>query len=261
MSLADAGLTGELAPELDSLESLQVLNLSGANNLTAGGKCAPNVSSLSLPVSMLGPLGELCVTGGEFVSVSAGDLHTCGLKLDGSVACWGDISGGAATPPAGEFASVSTGYSYTCGVKLDGSVACWGALPRQYNQGQFTPPAGEFDSVSAGSIHACGVKRDGSVACWGNNGAGAATPPAGEFASVSAGFSALHSTSSIYAGNDSPHTCGVKVDGSVACWGYDNWGAATPPAGEFASVSAGAFYNCGVKRDGSVACWGSGFQY
>ena len=70
------------------------------------------------------------------------------------------------------------------------------------------------------------------------------------FASVSAGWD---------------HTCGVQRDGSVACWGsnYANsiWlGQATPPAGEFTSVSAGGVigggHTCGVRRDGSVACWG-----
>ena len=46
------------------------------------------------------------------------------------------------------------------------------------------------------------------------------------------------------------------VDGSVACWGYDSEGQATPPKGEFASVSAGQYHTCGVRTDGSVACWG-----
>ncbi len=52
------------------------------------------------------------------------------------------------------------------------------------------------------------------------------------------------------------HTCGVQRDGSVACWGDDGDGEATPPAGEFASVIAGEEHTCGVKVDGSVACWG-----
>ena len=48
--------------------------------------------------------------------------------------------------------------------------------------------------------------------------------PPGEFVSVSAGLG---------------HTCGVRTDGSVECWGGDEWGQSTPPPGEFASVSAG----------------------
>ena len=174
----------------------------------------------------------------RFASVSAGSSHTCGLKRDGAVACWGRDHRGQAKPPAGEFVSVSAGFWHTCGVKRDGSVACWG----WDDYGRAAPPAGEFASVSAGAWHTCGVKRDGSVACWGRDDDGQATPPAGEFASVSAG---------------AYHTCGVQRDGSVACWGRDDDGQATPPAGEFASVSAGAYHTCGVQRDGSVACWGS----
>ena len=45
------------------------------------------------------------------------------------------------------------------------------------------------------------------------------------------------------------HTCGVLRDGSALCWGFDGGGEATPPEGEFASVSAGG--------DHSVACWGA----
>ena len=182
--------------------------------------------------------GQVTPPTGGFASVSAGYYHTCGVGRDGSVACWGLNRHGRATPPAGEFASVSAGGNHTCGVRRDGSASCWGSN----GHGQVTPPAGEFVSVSAGSAHTCGVGRDGSVACWGWNEDGQVTPPAGEFASVSAGWA---------------HTCAVKRDGSVACWGNDNWGQKTPPAGEFASVSAGGGHTCGVRQDGSVACWGS----
>ena len=52
------------------------------------------------------------------------------------------------------------------------------------------------------------------------------------------------------------HTCGVRSNGSVACWGNDRNGEATPPAGSFASISVGGNHTCGVRRNGSVACWG-----
>ena len=52
------------------------------------------------------------------------------------------------------------------------------------------------------------------------------------------------------------HTCGVRSNGSVACWGSNADGRATPPAGSFVSVSAGAIHTCGVRSNGSVACWG-----
>ena len=56
------------------------------------------------------------------------------------------------------------------------------------------------------------------------------------------------------------HTCGVKTDGTVACWGRNDLGQATPPGGTFTQVSAGGYHTCGVKTDGTVACWGDNFS-
>ena len=181
--------------------------------------------------------GQATPPGGSFSSISAGNLHVCGVKTGGSAACWGGDQFGQATPPGDSFSSVSAGTAHVCGVKTDGSVACWG----NDDYGQATPPGGLFSSIGAGDVHTCGVKTDGSVVCWGYSDAGQATPPGGSFSSVSAGNS---------------HTCGVKTDGSAACWGNDDEGQATPPRGSFSSVSAGAGHTCGVKTGGSMVCWG-----
>ena len=60
-------------------------------------------------------------------TVSAGENHTCGLRTDGTVSCWGDNRQGQTTPPQGTFTQVSAGMTHTCGVRTDGTVACWGA--------------------------------------------------------------------------------------------------------------------------------------
>ena len=69
---------------------------------------------------------SLATPEGEFASVSAGYTYNCGVRVDGSVACWGGNDFGEITPPEGEFASVSSGRGHICGLRVDGSVACWG---------------------------------------------------------------------------------------------------------------------------------------
>ena len=117
-----------------------------------------------------GPSATTSVSTRDFNAVSAGAFHTCGVKTDGAVACWGEPEGGRATPPAGEFLSVSAGGAHTCGMRADGSVECWGSNRNPRNGifvGQASLPHGSFTSVSAGWLHTCGVRIDGSVECWG----------------------------------------------------------------------------------------------
>ena len=47
-----------------------------------------------------------------------------------------------------------------------------------------------------------------------------------------------------------------REDGTLACFGDDLYGQATPPAGTFEELSAGYHHNCAVRSNGAVACWG-----
>ena len=62
--------------------------------------------------------------------------HTCGVKVDGSAACWGSNSNGQTNAPPEAFQSISAGYQHSCGVKTDGNVVCWGGN----SDGQSTVP-------------------------------------------------------------------------------------------------------------------------
>ena len=113
-----------------------------------------------------------------FTAISSGYEHTCGLRSNGSVACWGFNHYGQATAPAGEtFTAISSGGFHTCGLRSNGAVACWG-----FNSyGQTTVPAGEtFTAISSGYYHTCGLRSNGAVACWGRNHRGQTAVPAGE---------------------------------------------------------------------------------
>jgi len=46
--------------------------------------------------------------------------------MDRSVVCWGDDASGQNRAPLGPFVLVSWGELHTCGLKSDGTVTCWG---------------------------------------------------------------------------------------------------------------------------------------
>ena len=87
--------------------------------------------------SVTSPRGEASPPEREtFTDISSGHYHTCGLREDGSVACWGDNDYGAASPPEGEtFTTISSGMGHTCGLREDGSARCWG----DNSEGQSSP--------------------------------------------------------------------------------------------------------------------------
>ena len=180
---------------------------------------------------------------GPFTAISAGVYnHTCALRADKSIDCWGSNLGGQAPAHvAGSYSSVSAGAYHTCALKVDGDVTCWGS-----NESGLAPPrvAGPFTAVSAGNSHTCAVRADRDIACWGSNSHGAAPPLVqGPFTSVSAA---------------TYNTCAVQADGDISCWGTDSYGQApTEVGGPFTAVSAGFSHTCGLRTNGNIACWGS----
>ena len=175
---------------------------------------------------------------GVFRAVSAGGFHTCGIRTDDTVACWGDNLSGQSSAPSGTFKAISAGYAHTCAIRTDGTVACWGGNLF----GQSSPPSGTFKAVSAGVEHTCGIRTDDAVDCWGYNRDGRSSAPSGTFKAVSA---------------DRAHTCGIRSDATVACWGSNAYGQASPPSGTFKAISAAGVHTCGIRTDNTLACWGN----
>lgn len=178
-----------------------------------------------------------------FASISAGNLHTCAVALDGTGYCWGENAGGQlgdgttgmhATPVAvagnHTFTSISAGGSHSCGVTSDAGTLCWGTgLFGQLGTGvmndvRLTPTALQnaapgMTLASAGSDYSCAA-TDTAAYCWGLNSSGqlgtgnttnSAQPVAVRLASpvvlVSAGTT---------------HSCGVvPSESAVYCWGFN----------------------------------------
>ena len=123
----------------------------------------------------------------EFSLVSAGGFHSCGLRVDESVLCWGLNGFGEADAPSGSFVQVSAGGFHSCGLRVDGSIVCWGRT----DVGQADAPSGSFTQLSSGGEHSCGLRSDGSVVCWGSNDSGEGDAPSGSFVQVSSGSGAF----------------------------------------------------------------------
>jgi len=154
-------------------------------------------SDKSIPTAVAG--------GGSWMQISAGRLHTCGIKVDGSAWCWGSNQNGALGDGRGDdYESLdSTTYSttpqlvsgglswlqidagpyesyLTCGIASDNSGFCWGGnRVGQVGDGTsgnwrteptaIDAPGVTWSEISTGWGFACGITTEGVAQCWGYN--------------------------------------------------------------------------------------------
>ena len=111
------------------------------------------------------PSSTFVSSASKYQAVDAGKNHTCGIKLDNTLECWGDNIQGQTNAPEGQFLSVSAGGVYSCGIDFENQLACWGhaAIP--------SPPDGDYTHVSVGDEHACAITvaagNKNRIDCWG----------------------------------------------------------------------------------------------
>jgi hypothetical protein len=187
--------------------------------------------------------GESCEV--VFTELVTGEAHTCGLRTDGSVACWGLLQLGGGDAPAMSFSSIAAGLYHGCGIRNDDAgLTCWGSN----QQGQANAPSGTFQDVAAGRFTTCAVSTAGALSCWGLDGfGGVLVPPGGTFASVGTGSAA-------------GRTCAIRPDGTASCFGPSTGDGSGPPPLTFTAVASGLFESCGIASDGQIACWDFDFR-
>ncbi len=181
------------------------------------------------------------------LSVSSGDFHTCAVKSDGTVWCWGDNTSGElgnGVPGVDFFTAqevavisnaleVSAGGAHTCARLNDGRITCWGAggsgqlgngltadiaVPISRDTGITTAI-----DVSAGEAHTCAVKTDNTVWCWGNNASGQLGDGTQNNTRLSpVQVSGINNAIAVSAGGN--HTCALLTGGTVWCWGDNSFG-------------------------------------
>ena len=188
----------------------------------------------------------------QFVAISSGVWHTCGLREDGSAKCWGKLRSTNLYPPQGErFKALASGEYQTCGLRLDNTVLCWG-----WDPGPGTPlldetPGGKFSALDAGGRHTCGLRSNGQVECWGywRNEPPYYVPSYEDYPSahIDGGLNSISV--------DGLRGCGLRSDGTAFCWGsgHDDYPEDIP----FSHMSVGGGHTCAIRKDdGGLVCWG-----
>lgn len=199
--------------------------------------------------------------------------------------------------------AISAGAQHSCAVRQDGQVVCWGSGEKgQLGDGitdaghqtvvpvKVAGPGGvglleDAVAVTAGRDHSCALLASGRVACWGDNargklGDGTNSGPVDGFpveVKNEAGDGPLTGVTQISAGTY--NTCAVLDTGRALCWGsnldgqlgtgggpdsflpVEPHGVGGNPALEGVNaVAAGTSFTCAVHSDninaGQVACWG-----
>jgi len=240
--------------------------------------------------------GLACTTGvcSCIATIAVGDRHSCAVRLDGTVWCWGDNSLGQLASPApepslvpvqiagfgpGSVATQVYARNHTCAHRIDDTVLCWGDNAGQkvdYTdvlevvttpvQATWAEPATQ---IGVGGTHTC-VGRGAAFAptCWGANGSGQLT---GMGAPGPAQVGGAIEPAGVALGD--LHSCMSATSGQLLCWGDNTYGQlGLDPLGTANStvpqavvidpveeIVAGHSHTCARTRD-QVLCWGRNEQ-
>jgi len=185
-----------------------------------------------------------------FIAIAAGSTHSLGLKEDGSVVAWGGNSYGQCDVPepnAG-FWGVAAGRGHSLGLKADGSIVAWGW--NYYGQCDVPEPNAGFWGVAAGRTHSLGLKEDGSIVAWGDNDYGQCNVPEPnqDFVAMACGGFWYTLTQAADEYVQGGHSLGLKADGSIVCWGSNQYGQCNVPEPnqDFVAVSSGSTFCIGL---------------
>ncbi len=189
---------------------------------------------------------------GTFNAITSGLTHTCAIRSDSTITCWGGYEGfdgyvdASTEVPDDQFKTISVSGDHNCGVRLDDTVDCWGLYPWSDADGPGTPTgtSGTFKTLAAGNDHACGIRPDNTVTCWGGNDYDyrGTESPKGEFKTITVGPS---------------HDCGIRLNDTLTCWGYNADGRSDAPDGTFKEVTLGWSHTCAIRTDDTITCWGN----
>lgn len=222
--------------------------------------------------------------------VSGGRNHTCGIRLDHTLWCWGrndqgqlghqispadleEVEPGRVGEQA-NWVAVASGPYTTCAINSEDALFCWGysgqgqignAMPSPDPQPMHRID-GQWTSVSVGRYHGCAIAATGAMSCWGHNDegqlgdaravAGSGVRPVSStltWKTVSVGERATYAIAS----DDTGWVWGQNVHGQLGL-GFipDQHTPQRLGTGTWVKLSAGYNFACGLQPDGRLRCWG-----
>ena len=258
----------------------------------------------------------------DWVTVSTGRDHACAVRTNGGLYCWGSDDFGQVGNGAVEssdvlspirvgadqvWTRVSSGYGSTLAVDSNGNLWGWGFNDvgqlgdgTTTNREQPTQIGSDDDDEWAepiaarpydweptwwsttSSFFSCALKTDGSLWCAGDNSSGQFGDGSYDSSNVfvrSGGNTNTYLSASI----GESYMCGVQMDGSLWCWGSNDYVTVAPYSPEdyfvdpeqvgalsnWVAVAVGPsgdldvnpwYFNagaCAMNTSGALFCWGS----
>jgi alpha-tubulin suppressor-like RCC1 family protein len=178
-------------------------------------------------------------------AAAVGADFSCGLNPGGTVYCWGlNDRGQLAQPAATEAAlrpvrvdvprtlAIEAAQDHVCALLAEtNELRCWGwgadgrlgneirPLPQPVRSP--TPVVGDLEwrQFSLGQAHTCGITVDRHLFCWGSNLAGQLGMGDADRAVRTEPDEVMPSGGWEYVTTGTHHTCAVRDDGAVYCWG------------------------------------------